>query len=257
MANREVQLTLREAVAEVLNLLTGLDLDYDPQLDRFQAITRTLNRAMRLVALEHEWSYYSDLENVGQIALDQKDYDINSSLRPRIINDDAVRLTDTEGNVLRWAYILPRDSIHKYVGRTQLFCAFTRTTLTFTRFPYLEEVGMNIMAPVMREPRMFQLPENNDAVPDRILDQLVDFDFPDLVIAKAAHLYARTDPVYQPRVQDLEAAYKDIMYQLIERDDRHTDSPYMNDFFVPIENSIEGSSAYSFRHLHPHSDNRV
>ena len=30
MANREVQLTLREAVNEVLALLTGIELEYDP-----------------------------------------------------------------------------------------------------------------------------------------------------------------------------------------------------------------------------------
>ncbi len=257
MANRDVQMTLQEAVGEVLNSLTGLDLDYDPQQDRFQTITRILNRALRAVALEHEWSYYADLENVGQIASDQKDYDINSNLRPRVINDDAVRLADDDGNVARWAYILPRDALHKYPARSQLYCSFLRTTLMFSRWPFLGEVGLNIMVPVMREPRMFELPDNNETVPDNILNQLVDFDYPDLVIAKAAQLYARTDPVTQPRVQDLEAAYKDIMYQLIERDDRHTDSPYMNDFFVPIINSIEGSSAFEFRHLHPHSDNRV
>ena len=36
MANRDVQMTLKDAVAEVLNFLTGLDLEYDPDQDRFQ-----------------------------------------------------------------------------------------------------------------------------------------------------------------------------------------------------------------------------
>ena len=46
------------------------------------------------------------------------------------------------------------------------------------------------------------------------------------------------------------------MYQLVERDERHTDTPYMNDFFVPIEGSINGSTAPQFHHFHPHSDER-
>lgn len=54
MQNAEVQMTLDEAVAEVLGQLTGLDLEYDPRLDRYRAITRQLNRATRANALEHE-----------------------------------------------------------------------------------------------------------------------------------------------------------------------------------------------------------
>ena len=99
MANRDVQMTLKEAVAEVLNFLTGLDLEYDPDQDRFQSITRTLNRALRAVALEHEWSYYSSTEEVGTFAEGVQDYDLNSSLRPRIINDDAVRLVGDYGSM--------------------------------------------------------------------------------------------------------------------------------------------------------------
>jgi len=38
--SNEVRLTLDEAVAEVLGLLTGLDLTYEPELDRYRAITR-------------------------------------------------------------------------------------------------------------------------------------------------------------------------------------------------------------------------
>lgn len=257
MANRDVQMTLKDAVAEVLNFLTGLDLEYDPDQDRFQSITRTLNRALRAVALEHEWSYYSSTEEVGTFAEGVMDYDLNSSLRPRIINDDAVRLVGDDGHVKLWAYILPRDALHKYGHIRRLSCAFTRSTLTFSRVPYIQEVGLHIMVPVMREPKMFEVPEDNQAIPDRVLNQPIDFDYPDLVIAKAAYMYAQTDPVMQPRAQTLEATYKDIMYQLIERDDRHTDTPYMNDFFVPIMNGIHGSSALYQRHGHPHADGRI
>jgi hypothetical protein len=112
------------------------------------------------------------------------------------------------------------------------------------------------MVPVMREPVMFRLPADNAEVPDAILNQLLDFEYPDLVVAKAAQLMAEGDPMVQPRVQSLEARYKDIMYQLVERDDRATDSPYMNEFFVPIQNGIHGSSAQEFYHGHPHSDGR-
>ena len=104
---------------------------------------------------------------------------------------------------------------------------------------------------------MFEIPEGNGEIPDRVLNQPIDFDYPDLVIAKAAYMYAQTDPVMQPRAQTLEATYKDIMYQLIERDDRHTDTPYTNDFFVPIMNGIQGSSALFQHHGHPHADGRI
>lgn len=257
MANRDVQMTLKEAVAEVLNFLTGLDLEYNSSQDRFQSITRTLNRALRAVALEHEWSYYSSTEEVGTFAEGVMDYDLNSSLRPRIINDDAVRLVDDDGNVKLWAYVLPRDALHKYGHIRRLSCAFTRSTLTFNRAPFTQEVGLHIMVPAMREPKMFEVPEGNGEIPKRVLNQLVDFDYPDLVIAKAAYMYAQTDPVMQPRAQTLEATYKDIMYQLIERDDRHTDTPYQNDFFVPIMNDIRGSSALFMPHGHPHADGRI
>lgn len=257
MANRDVQMTLKDAVAEVLNFLTGLDLEYDSEQDRFQSITRTLNRALRAVALEHEWSYYSSTEEVGTFAEGVMDYDLNSSLRPRIINDDAVRLLGDDGRVKLWAYVLPRDALHKYGSHRRLSCAFTRSTLTFSRVPYPAEVGLHIMVPVMREPKMFEVPDGDQAIPDRVLNQLIDFDYPDLVVAKAAYMYAQTDPVMQPRAQTLEATYKDIMYQLIERDDRHTDAPYINDFFVPIMNDIRGSSALHQYHGHPHADGRI
>jgi hypothetical protein len=43
------------------------------------------------------------------------------------------------------------------------------------------------------------------------------------------------------------------MYQVIERDDRNTDSPYLNEFFVPVQSGLE---THHFYHHHPHSDER-
>ena len=65
MANTDVQITLEQAVAEVLTLLTGVDLTFNPAEDTFHVVARCLNRAMRAVALEHEWSYYSSTEEVA------------------------------------------------------------------------------------------------------------------------------------------------------------------------------------------------
>ena len=256
MANADVQLTLEEAVAEVLHGLTGLDLSYDPSQDRFQSITRALNKAMRDVALEHEWSYYASTEDAGQIVEGVVDYEVSSKLRPRVINDDAVRLLDSEGVVRVWAYILPRDALHKYANRNGLWVAFVRNTMSFSRPAFSHEVGMRIQVPVMREPRMFRIPRGGRDIPTSVLRQPIDFDYPDLVVAKAMQLYAETDPIMQPRVQTLEAAYKDRMYQLVERDERFTDSPYLNDFFVPIQGSLDGVARHPMTHGHPHADER-
>ena len=256
MANSDVSLTLQEAVAEVLQSLTGMDLEYAPELDRFQAITRTLNRALRAVALEHEWAFYASVEEAGNAVAGTSEVELNSKLRPRIVNDDAVRLVDSEGRVVRWAYFLPRDALHKYGSWTDLRVAVTRTTLTFSRPFTTGEAGLRIQVPVMREPKMFEVPEGNGEIPERVLNQPIDFDYPDLVMAKAMQLYAETDPVMQPRVQTLEAAYKDRMYQLVERDERFTDSPYLNDFFVPIQGSLDGVAQHPMMHGHPHSDER-
>jgi hypothetical protein len=72
------------------------------------------------------------------------------------------------------------------------------------------------------------------------LAQEVDFEFPDVVIARAAWLYAQTDPMMQPRVQTLQDQYKDLMYQLIERDTAFTDTPYQNEIIVPVQGDIYG-----------------
>ena len=261
--NADVDLTLDEAVQEVLSLLTGLDLTYSPNYDRYRVVARFLNRALRQNALEHEWSYYSSLETIGQAQAGDKDLAIRATVRPRIVGDDAVRLVDGDGNVRVWAYMLPRDALHKYNGRYNgLWCSVTRTTLSFSRPLPASVEGLDIQIPVMREPRMFQIPpvpddpqEPVDEIPQEIRDQVIDFDFPDVVIVRAAWLYAQSDPIMQPRVQTLEAQYKDLMYQLVERDDRHTDSPFINDFFVPISNSVDGGGSGWFG-AHPHSDER-
>ena len=261
--NANVDLTLDEAVGEVLGLLTGMELAYDPQFDRYRSITRFLNRALRQNALEHEWSYYSSTETVGIAQAGDRDFALRASIRPRIIGDDAVRLVAPDGTVVVWAYILPRDALHKYNGRYNgLWASITRTTLSFSRPLSSGMEGLEIQVPVMREPRMFQIPaipsdpdDPMSSIPQEIRDQTVDFDFPDVVVLRAAYLYAQSDPIMQPRVQTLEAQYKDLMYQLIERDDRHTDSPFINDFFVPISNSVDGGGS-GWYGLHPHGDER-
>lgn len=245
MSNPDLELTLDEAVAEVLGLLTGLDLQYAPEQDRYGAITRQLNRALRSNALEHEWSYYSDVQSVGTATLGEREVFISSTIRPRIVNDDAVRLCDENGVPVAWAYFLPRDAIHKYPQRGGLWCSVTRNTILFSRAFNVLEDGLDIQVPVMREPRMFRLPAQPEdpnlplvPVPDTIRNQLIDFAYPDVIILRAAFYYAQTDPVMQPRVQTLEAQYKDLMYQIIERDDRNTDSPYENSYVVPVQGGI-------------------
>lgn len=260
--NPDVAVTLDEAVQEVLSTLTGLEIEYRPELDRYRAITRHINKALRLTALDTEWSYYSSVDTIGIAHAGDTEVQMRSSIRPRIINDDAVRLVDDRGVPRVWAYFLPRDSLHKYNGRREgLWCAHTRSSLKFSRALGLAEEGLQIQVPVMREPRMFRLPdapengsEAPQIVPQEVRDQLVDFDYPDLVLARAAFLYAQSDPVGQPRVQTLEDQYKTMMYALTERDERNTDSAYQNDFFVPVSGSIDGPVGMS--HSHPHSDER-
>lgn len=250
--NEELQLTLEECVGEILGMLTGLDLNYDPELDRFRAITRQLNRALRLNALEKEWSWYSSVQSLGPAVAGEYEVELPSSLRPRIINDDAVRFVDAHGRAVLWAYFLPRDAISKYTTRKGLWASVTRNTIVFSR-AFGIEAGLDIQLPVMREPELFRLPPVGDSVPDEILEQPLDFQYPDVVVMRAAQLYAQTDPIMQPRVQTLEAQYKDLMYQVIERDERNTDSPFLNDFTVPVQ---AGLFEYGFGDIHPHSDER-
>ena len=259
--NPDVAMTLDECVSEVLGTLTGLDLTYVSSYDRYRAVTRQINRALRANAMEHEWSYYSSTEDIGIVTEGLQDVQIRPTLRPRIIGDDAVRLVTDDGVPLVWAYILPRDAIEKYPLRRGLWVAVARQSLRFSRPLQLNEVGLHILLPVMREPKMFRLPphpesdmEDVPVVPSAVREQLLDFEFPDLVLSRAAYYVALTDPVMQPRAQTLEAEYKNLFYSHTERDMRHTDSPFQNEYFVPIQSDLNGSSRQDF--LHPHADER-
>jgi hypothetical protein len=256
----ELVFTLDDAVKEVLGTLYGMDLNYDPELDRYANVTRQLNRALRSNALEHEWSYYSSSQSAGTSVEGDNEIWLPADVRPRVVGDDAVRLVDADGHVVRWAYVLPRDALSKYYGRSGIWCAVTRNTIAFSRPFDLAEAGLDIQVPVMREPVMFRLPAQPEdpSLPTVTVDpairvQPIDFQYPDVITMRAAFYYAQTDPVTQPRVQTLESMYKDLMYQVIERDDRNTDSPYLNEFFVPIRNGIVEPT---FLHPHPHSDER-
>lgn len=256
MANQEVQLTLDEGVAEVLSTLTGLDLQYEAELDRYQSITRMINKALRDTALEAEWACYASTEDVGPAVAGERVVYLRSSLRPRINPDDAVRLV-FEGRPVEWAYFLPRDALSKYDAKGGLRVSIVRNELQFSRPFSTAEDGMTIEVPVQREPIQFRLPAqpadpNADRVPvpQEIRDQLIDFDYPDLVIARACYLYAQTDPLWQPRVQTLEAQYKDRMYQLTARNNQHNDSPYVNRTILPMQGSLYSYPAGSHRHPH-------
>lgn len=261
--NPELTMTLDDCVAEVLGQLTGLDLGYNPEFDRYRTVTRSLNRALRAITLDAEWSYYSSEESVGTVAAGDTSANLRSSLRPRVINDDAVRLKTPDGRTVMWGYFLPRDAIHKYQHREGFWVSTTRTLLQFSRPIAQHEAGLELFVPVMREPRGFKLPlppeSDSDPfvpIPQSVRDQLLDFDYPDLVIAKAAFFYAQSDPIMQPRIMTLEQQYKDLMYALVERDERATDIPYQNDFMVPIQSSLGDSNRAQPWHGHPHSDER-
>lgn len=255
-SNRDVLLTLDDAVAEVLSHLTGLDLTYDPQLERYRTITRKLNRALRDIALERDWSCYcrtTILGGGGQGLCKAGDisYPLPYGLRPRITGDDAVRFKDPYGSIMRWAYILPRDALHKYRNMEGLWVAVEGSTIHFNR-PLTEmEAGLQMELATVREPKMFRIPEAGELVPSRIRNQPVDFDYPDLAVARAAYLYAQSDPVLQPRVPTLEQDYKNLMYQLSERDSNHTDTPYQNEFDLGLSNGLVNVAV---RDARPHSN---
>ena len=266
--NSEVTMTLKEAVLEVLQILTGQTLRYDPDKDRFRAITLALNRAMRSNALEANWSYYSTVVRIDLTGREgHQRFPIVTDFRFRIIGDDAVRILhhleqDTSDDSdhdsyddsdhdsdhyhshevpVAWAYFLPRDALHKYRNRSGLWCSVTRNVLTLNRpLPHGLE-GKTMEIPVMREPNLFRLPSDPTMEADpSVVSQELDFDFPDVVTGRAAWLYAQTDPLMQPRVQTLEEQYKNLMYQLIERDTAFTDTPYQNEILVPVQGDIYG-----------------
>lgn len=306
-----LSMTLDEAVAEVLNRLTGLDLTYLPELDRYRSITRMINRALRRNAMESDWSYYSALLDLGSPTAGSREVYLPRGLRPRIVQDDAVRLVDHNQHPHVWAYYLPREAIHKYDDRKGLWCSSTGDRLIFSR-PFTEwEASLGLQLTIMREPRMVQMPTKSESIEDllepsplpstitdnivqvrnfqypdvietwvfnpgevpyqltdpegsleglqltprAIRDQLIDFEYPDLITLLAAVEYAQTDPLLQPRVQTLEQQYKDFKFQVIGRDDSKTDMPYINDFNVPIHNSVH-STHYGWGERHPRTDER-
>jgi hypothetical protein len=260
VSNPNVQMTLDEAVAEVLANLTGKDLQYVPEHERYQVITRMLNRALRAVARESEWGYYYSTENVGTAIEGQRMVRLRSAIRPRMIGDDAVRLVHpTSGMPVTWAHFIGRDALHKYAGRDLRVC-WLRTDLEFSRDFNHAEDGLEIHVPVMREPTMIRLPKQSEnpsdpvvEVPDEIRNQLIDFDQPDLVIAKAMYFYAQSSPLMQPRVQTLEENYKTEMYALTERDSRVTDTPFQNDWDLGISGDITDAP---YRGYGPRADSR-
>jgi hypothetical protein len=259
MVNEQLATTLDDAVAEVMGTLTGTDMQHVPELDRYQAVTRQLNKALRLNATELNWSYYSSVENMGVAHYGDRKLSLRAGVRPRVIRGDAIRLVDPQtGRPLVWAYFLPREDLHKYPVQAGLWAAVTNQDLEFSR-PILQiEDGLEIHVPVMREPVMFRLPKQPEdvneplvEVPDDVREQLIDFPYPDLITARAAYLYAQTNALWQPRVQTLEAAYKDLFYSLKERDELNTDAPYMNEWTLGIEADITYTQPYTGR---PSSD---
>ena len=236
--NPELQFTLDDAVAEVLGQLTGLDLTYEAELDRYRAITRQLNRALRANALENEWAWYAATVNVGAAHLGDVIVYLPSSKRVRVIDDDALRLVNGDGQPVRWAYFVPRASLHKYAHKLGLWASWVRNEVHLSRPINEQEVGLDIHIPVMREPTMFRLPATGEEVDELIRRQPIDFEHPDLITARAAYYYAQSDPVMQPRVPTLENDYKNLMYQLVERDTRHTDSAYTNEYILPLESGL-------------------
>ena len=262
MINPEVNKTLDECVAEVLAILTGQDLEYQPELDRYQVICRFLNMAVRRNALDHEWSYYSSVESIGKMPAGTQEIYLRPSIRPRLIGGDSLQLRNSHDQTILWAYSMARDEIAKYVHRRGLWYSPTRSTIYLSRALNSAEAELEIWVPVMREPIQFKLPsppvdpDVEFVVPAEVREQPLDFDYPDVVIARAAYMYSLADPVMQPRAQTLESEYKDLMYQLVERDTSFTDTPFQNEWVVPIMNSIDGGSTPGHFNTHPHADER-
>ena len=257
--NPEVQMTLDEAVSEVTDILLGIDVHWVPELDHYQSVTRAINRALRSVATEQEWSYYASDEVVATAVAGMQEVRFRSTIRPRITGDDAVRLVHPDsGAVIAWAYYQPRDALHKYRHMHGLWASHTRRDLAFSRPLLMSEEGAKIVVPVMREPNQFRLPlrpTNPEApipeVPVEVREQYIDFDYPDLVLRKAAYMYASTKPMLQPRVQTLDADFKTLMYALVERDTRNTETPFQNEWTLGIEGDVLGTSRSSYT---PHTD---
>lgn len=247
-----VALSLQEAVAEVHNILTGLDLEYDDRYEIFHATVRQINRSLRQVALLEDWGWYSELVLSGVTHEGQTVIELDALYRPRINQGDCVQLVDPNtGLTWHWAYYLPRDSLSRHTHRSELRVAFVRNTLMFSRPIQRFESGYEILVPAMREPQQTTIPESGKQLSDAELNRPIDFEFPDLVVAHAAWQISLSNPVYQPRAQTLEAAYDDVRYALSERDSNHSDSPLRNDFTPSY-----GDPYLRVPHRHPHSDRR-
>ena len=83
--NPDLQMTLDDCVDDVLGMLTGLDLSYQPTTDRYRSVVRALNKALRQTALEKEWAYYASTEELGEVVAGQQEVGMRSTVRPRII----------------------------------------------------------------------------------------------------------------------------------------------------------------------------
>ena len=249
--NQDVAYTLDEAVDELLRNLHGLGVQYEPTADRYHVIAHVLNRALRAVALDNEWSWYFEDAELGVVQQGDRTVEMTSRQRLRIVQDDAIRLETDAGLPVRWIYLLPRDALHKYASVPGLWASATRSTIKFSRPIRQDEAGLRVMAPIMREPKMFDVPDPGQEVGPSVRNQQLDFDYPDLVIMKAMYMYAQTDPVIQPRVPTLEENYNTLKYALIERDTQFTDSPYRNDWILNISNAPGRRETYS--PMYPHA----
>lgn len=246
-----VQLGLSEAVNEIHNILTGLDLQYEDRMDVFHATVRQVNRSLRQVALEDEWAWYVEEVDAGTSAEGMTEVELHSSYRPRVQQDDSVRLVNSDGITLYWAYYLPRDSLNKQMYRPELRVAFTKNVITFSRPLQRFESGLSIIVPAMREPKQTRIPESGQRLSTADLARAIDAEYPDLIVAHAAWKMAMSNPVYQPRSQTLEEEFNDLKYALTERNTNHSDSP-MRNTFVPSY----GDPYLAIPHGHPHSDRR-
>ena len=90
--SKEVEMNLDQAVAEVSALLNGIELTLDHNQERYRVIARFINHALRDVALEVEWSYYSDYENVGISHEHIRLVHLRHSLSTRFMKDFAFRM---------------------------------------------------------------------------------------------------------------------------------------------------------------------
>lgn len=247
------RLTLSETVDEVVNTLYGLSTRFEPDTDSWHGMALTLRRALKVVATERDWIYYHDTVQVGTVEPDCSVIVVPSRYRVRKTGDDAIRLLDSRGRPVVWAYIIPDDALHKYRALSGLWCSVVRQEIRFSRPFYKAEKGLRVIAPVMREPYLWPKLVSGQALPQDEMDRDIDFHRADMVVMKAAYLYAQTDPLLQPRVPQLEQDYRAVFYQVQEQDTNVTMGAMVNDFQLPIEGDYRFVSGHGYG-LHPHSD---